>query len=405
MDAQNPWRADFPILAQKVKGKSLAYLDNAATTQKPRAVIERVSDFLGKENANIHRGVYYLSMNATDAYDRARAKVATFLGAASAKEIVFVRGATEGIYLVAASFAAGRVGEGDEILVTVMEHHANFVPWQRLCEEKGAKLVVAPIFDSGEVDLEAFEALLGERTKMAAFVHVSNALGTVTPVAKMVAMARARGAATLVDGAQAVAHGPVNVRELGCDFYVFSGHKVFGPYGVGALYGRGELLEAMPPYQCGGDMIERVSVEGTTFRGAPERFEAGTPNISGAIGLAAALEYLEGCGWEAIAEREEALLKYASAKIAEVPGVRLVGTAAKKAGVVSFVMEGVHPHDVGTILDVEGVCVRAGHHCTMPLMTRLGLAGTARASLAFYNVYEDVDRLVEGLNKVRKMFG
>lgn len=420
-DEQNPWRRDFPILENSIKGKPLVYLDNAATTQKPQAVLDRVSGFLARENANIHRGVYYLSMSATDAYDRARETVAKFINARSAREIVFVRGTTEGVNLVAGSLSRcaagcgagiGGLGEGDEILVTIMEHHANFVPWQRLAEEKGAVLKVAPITDRGEIDLDEFEKLIGERTRFVAFTHVSNALGTVNPVAAMTKMARDRGIPVLIDGAQAVPHVAVDVRDIGCDFYAFSGHKLFGPDGIGVLYGREELLNALPPYQVGGDMIESVSVERTTFRNAPERFEAGTPNISGAIGLAAAIDYLGqrdstggfSSNWKEIQAHESMLMEYATKKVGAIPGVRLVGTAREKVGVISFVLDEAHPHDVGTVLDVEGVCVRAGHHCAMPLMKRLGVAGTARASFSFYNTRADVDRLVAALRKVKALF-
>jgi cysteine desulfurase/selenocysteine lyase len=398
-------RRDFPILGESVQGKALVYLDNAATTQKPQCVIDRVSRFYEAENANIHRGVHYLSMNATDAYDRARERVGTAVGAAEAREIIFVRGATEAINLVARSFGGGCVGEGDEILVTEMEHHANIVPWQMLAEEKGARVVAAPVSDEGEILLEEFEGMLSERVKVAAFTHVSNALGTVNPVVEMTRMAKARGIRVLVDGAQAVPHMPVDVGQMGCDFYVFSGHKVFGPDGIGVLWGREELLEAMAPYQGGGDMIERVSFEGTTFRGIPERFEAGTPNISGAIGLGEAFNYLDKLGWEEMRAHEEGLLAMATERLGEIPGLRLVGTAREKVGVLSFLMDGVHPHDIGTILDTEGVAIRAGHHCAQPLMARFGVSGTARASFAFYNTEEEVEALVAGVEKVRGVFG
>lgn len=400
----NKARADFPILDIEVQGKRLTYLDNAATTQKPRAVIDRLSRFFAAENANIHRGVHYLSMQATDHYDRARERVAATLGAGDPREVIFVRGATEAINLVAYSFGGAQVGEGDEILITAMEHHANIVPWQMLAERSGARLVVAPVSEEGEVVMEEFEALLSERTKIAAFTQVSNALGTVNPVVQMTRLAKACGAAVLIDGAQALPHLSVDVAEIGCDFYVFSGHKVFGPDGIGALWGRAELLEAMPPYQGGGDMIERVSFEGTTYRGIPERFEAGTPNISGAIGLGAACDYIKGLGHAAIRDYEAALLERATRRLEAIPGLRIVGTAAEKVGVLSFVMDGVHPHDIGTILDTEGVAIRAGHHCAQPLMARLGLSGTARASLAFYNTDLDIDALVAGIEKARALF-
>ncbi|MFV1995858.1 MAG: SufS family cysteine desulfurase [Verrucomicrobiales bacterium] len=401
---ENPWRDDFPIFSEKIEGKDLVYLDNAATTQKPRAVVERAASFLSRENANIHRGVYYLSLQATDEYDRARQKVAAFLGARAAREIIFVRGTTEAINLVARSYGGGALGPGDEILVTEMEHHANIVPWQMVAREHGAKVVAAPINDAGEVILEEFEKLLSERTRMAAFAHVSNALGTVNPVREMTAMAKARGVTVLIDGAQAVPHLRVDVEEIGCDFYAFSGHKLFAPYGIGVLYGRAQLLERMPPYQGGGDMIEEVQIEASTYRGIPERFEAGTPNISGAIGLGTAIDYLEAAGWEKIRAHEEDLLGYATAALGEVKGLRVIGTAAEKVGVISFVMEGAHPHDVGTILDSSGVAIRAGHHCAQPLMRRFGIPATARASLAFYNTRGDVDCLVEALGEVNRLF-
>ncbi len=402
-------RSDFPILGREVNGKPLVYLDNAATTQKPQVVIDRVSDFYARENANIHRGVHYLSMHATDAYDRARARVARFLNAENPSEIVFVRGATEAINLVASSFAAPGLVDGDEILVTVMEHHANIVPWQLAGAGKGVRLVAVPMSDAGELDLGAFEAMLSRRTKLVAVTHVSNVLGTVNPVAEMTRMARERGIPVLVDGAQAVAHQPVDVREIGCDFYVFSGHKLFGPDGIGVLYGREELLAAMRPYQGGGDMIEQVSFERTTFRGPPERFEAGTPNISGAIGLAAAIDYLEGLGWDFVQERDRVLFDHGRRALAGVPGLRICGGADDPGGgkmsVLSFTMDSAHPHDVGTILDAAGIAVRAGHHCAQPVMERLGVPATVRASFAFYNTTEEIDRLVEGLGEVNRLFG
>ena len=397
-------RAEFPILAEEVNGKPLVYFDNAATTQKPRAVIEKLSEFLAHENANIHRGVHYLSMQASDAYDHARETVAKFINAEHSDEIVFVRGTTEAINLVARCYGAPNIGAGDEILVSVMEHHANIVPWQMIAEERGAKLVVAPMTDSGELILEELEKRLTDRTKIVALIHVSNVLGTVNPVRQLVAMAHDRGIPVLLDGAQAVPHIPVDVREIGCDFYAFSAHKLFAPDGIGVLYGRRKLLRAMPPFHGGGDMIEQVSFEKTTFRAPPERFEAGTPNISGAIGLAAAIEFLDSLGWAKIHARESELLDYATRALGEIPGVRITGTAPDKVGVLSFVLEGVHPHDIGTILDASGIAVRAGHHCAQPLVDRLGVAGTTRASFAFYNTTAEIDQLADALRRVKKMF-
>ena len=400
----NP-RSDFPILQREINGKPLVYFDNAATTQKPQCVIDRISAFWSHENANIHRGVHYLSMHATDAYDRAREKVAGFIQAESASEIIFVRGTTEAINLVAWSFAAPLLEPGDEILVTVMEHHANIVPWQLVAKEKGARLTVVPMSDAGEIDLGAFENLLTSKTKIAALIHVSNVLGTVNPVKEMVQLAHAQGIPVLIDGAQAVPHIPIDVRDIGCDFYAFSSHKLFGPDGVGVLYGRREILAKMPPYHGGGDMIEQVSFSGTTFRTPPERFEAGTPNISGAIGLSSAIEYLEALGWEGIHEQEKRLLDYGANALGEIPGLKIHGNSENKVGVLSFTMESAHPHDVGTILDVAGIAVRAGHHCAQPLMERLGVAGTTRASFAFYNTTEEIDLLVNGLHEVNRLFG
>ncbi|HEY0787615.1 MAG TPA: cysteine desulfurase, partial [Thermoanaerobaculia bacterium] len=397
-------RRAFPILGSKVHGKPLAYLDTAATPQKPQAVIDRISRFYAAENSNVHRGVHHLSEVATEAYESARETVRGFLGAAETAEIVFTRGTTEGINLVARSFAAPRLREGDEILITAMEHHSNIVPWQLVCGEKGARLRVAPINEKGEVLLDEFEAAITERTRLVAIVHVSNALGTINPVERMIEMAHRRGVPVLVDGAQAVPHLAVNVRELGADFYVFSGHKVFGPTGIGALYGKRELLDPMPPYQGGGDMILSVSFEKTSYNDLPYRFEAGTPDIAGAVGLAAALDYVSELGLDRIAAWEEELLAYGTKRLLSVPGLRLVGTAAHKASVLSFVLEGVHPHDIGTILDQEGVAVRTGHHCAQPVMKFFGVPATARASLAFYNNREDIDALVAGLGKVIEVF-
>jgi len=398
-------RKDFPILHQEVHGKPLVYLDNAATTQKPQAVIDTLDAYYARDNANVHRGVHLLSERATEAYEAARVRIQRFLKAAHTREIIFVRGTTEGINLVAQTYGRRAVGPGDEIVITALEHHSNIVPWQILCEEKGAVLRVVPIDDAGEVDLRAYEALLGKRTRLVAFAHVSNALGTVLPVARMVALAHGHGVPVLVDGAQAVAHARVDVRQLDCDFYALSGHKALGPTGIGVLYGKTALLERMPPFQGGGDMIKAVSFEKTTYNDLPYKFEAGTPHIAGAIGLGAAVEYLEAVGLDRIAAHERELLAYATAALSSVPGLRLVGTAREKTGVLSFVIDGVHAHDVGTILDREGVAVRTGHHCAMPVMTRFNLAATARASLALYNTQGEIDALVSALAKVREIFG
>ncbi len=398
-------RRDFPLLRQRVHGKPLVYLDNAATTQKPQAVLDTLMRYYVEENANVHRGVHSLSGRATDSYEAARDTARRFLNAADAKEIVFVRGATEGINLVAQTYGRTHVGAGDEIVISEMEHHSNIVPWQILCEEKGARLRVIPITDAGELRLDEYERLLSDRTKIVAIVHVSNVLGTINPVGEIVRRARAHGSAVVIDGAQAVAHMPVDVQALDCDFYVFSGHKIFGPTGIGVLYGRKALLESMPVYQVGGGMIGRVTFERTTFAELPYKFEAGTPNIAGAIGLATALDYLTATGIERVASYEHALIAYATEALLEVPGLRLTGTAPAKASVLSFVFSDVHPHDVGTILDREGVAVRAGHHCCQPLMARLGVPATARASLAVYNTREDVDALVGALRIVQEVFG
>jgi len=397
-------RADFPILKQKVHGRPLVYLDNAATTQKPQAVLDALQRFYTTECANVHRGVHLLSERATHDYEEARAKVQRFLNAAETREIVFVRGATEGINLVASSYGRQHVGPGDEVLITAMEHHSNIVPWQILCQERGARLRVAPINDRGELVLEEFESLLGPKTRLVAVAHVSNALGTINPVRQIIDSAHRRGVPVLVDGAQAVAHLPVDVRELDCDFYVFSGHKVFGPTGIGVLYGKAQLLEDMPPYQGGGDMIRSVTFEKTIYNDLPYRFEAGTPNIAGVIGLGAALDYLGGLGLEAVEAHEHEVLAYGTEGLATVPGLRLIGTAREKTGVLSFVLEGVHPHDLGTILDREGIAIRTGHHCAQPVMQRFGVPATARASLACYNTRAEIDLLVRGIHKVREVF-
>jgi len=397
-------REEFPILHQTVRGRPLVYLDNAATTQKPRAVIDALVAYYERDNANIHRGVHLLSQRATDAFEKARGKVARFLGAAETREIVFTRGTTEAINLVAQSFGRAHVGPGDEIVITALEHHSNIVPWQMLCEEKGARLRVAPIDDDGAVLADELVGLLGPRTKLLSIAHVSNALGSVLPVRELCAAARARGVPVLVDGAQAVAHAPVDVQALGCDFYAFSGHKLYGPTGVGALWARGALLDAMPPWQGGGDMIANVTFEKTTYNVVPHKFEAGTPDIAGVIGLGAAIDWFVRVGIDAIAAHEHALLAYATEALRGIPGVRLIGTAREKASVLSFVMEGVHPHDIGTVLDQEGVAIRTGHHCAQPVMERFGVPATARASLAAYNTRDDVDALVKAIHRVREFF-
>jgi cysteine desulfurase/selenocysteine lyase len=398
-------REDFPILHRRLNGKPLVYLDNAATTQKPRAVIDAVRRYYESDNANIHRGVHELSVRATEQFEGARTVVQRFLGAAEAREIIFTRGTTEAINLVAATYGRRHVGPGDEVIVSLMEHHSNIVPWQLLCEEKGAVLHVIPISDSGELLLEEFDRLLGPRTKLVSVVHVSNALGTVNPVGEIVRRAHRRGVPVLVDGAQAVPHLPVSVRELDCDFYAFSGHKVFGPTGIGVLYGKADLLRNMPPYQGGGDMITSVSFQGSSYKDIPHKFEAGTPHIAGAIGLAAAIEYVTGIGLNAIAAYEGELLEYATQALSGIRGVRLIGTAEHKASVLSFVLDCAHPHDVGTILNEEGLAIRTGHHCAQPVMERYGIPATARASLAFYNTRADIDALVAGVHKVIKRFG
>jgi cysteine desulfurase/selenocysteine lyase len=397
-------REEFPILARTVHGKPLVYLDNAATSQRPNAVVEAVSRFSRESNANVHRGVHRLSQEATDAYEAARETARAFLGAAEAREVVFCRGTTEAVNLVAQTFGRQNVRAGDEVLVSTMEHHSNIVPWQMLCEEKGARLVVAPIDDRGELLLEEFGRLLTPRTRLAAITHVSNSLGTVVPVKEVVRAAHARGVPVLLDGAQAVPHLRVDVSEIGCDFYAFSGHKVYGPTGIGVLYARAALLERMPPWQGGGDMIRHVTFEKTTYADPPQKFEAGTPNVAGAVGLAAAIRWVEGVGLEEIGRHERALLDRATEAVLAVPGVRVLGTAREKAAVLSFVMDGVHPHDVGTILDVEGVAIRTGHHCAHPVMERFGVPATARASFAAFNGSSDVDALVRGLRRVREMF-
>jgi cysteine desulfurase/selenocysteine lyase len=398
-------REDFPILTQQVRGHPLVYLDNAATTQKPRQVIDAVTRYYAQQNSNIHRGVHYLSERATAAYEAVRERARAFVGAQDAKEIVFLRGTTEAVNLVAESYGRARVQRGDEIVLTTLEHHSNIVPWQILCQRTGARLRVAPINDAGEVILDEYEKLLGPKTRIVAIAHVSNALGTINPVQKMVAMAHAAGAVVLVDGAQAAAHAGIDVQALDCDFYTVSGHKMFAPTGAGFLYGRRSLLEKMDPYQGGGDMIASVSFEKTTYNRLPYKFEAGTPNIAGVIGLGAAIEYLQGVGMDAIEAHELDLLGYATERIGALPGVQLVGTAAEKAAIVGFTLDAVHPHDIGTILDQEGVAVRAGHHCAQPVMERYGVAATVRASFAMYNTREEVDALEQAVLRVRDIFG
>jgi cysteine desulfurase/selenocysteine lyase len=398
-------RADFPVLSTKVRGKRLAFLDTAASAQRPSQVIEAVAAYERSSHANVHRGVYQLSQKATDAFEGARERVRRFLNAASEREVIFTRGTTEAINLVAQSWARGTLGPGDEILITWMEHHANIVPWQMVCQQTGATLKVAPIDRRGELRLDEFRALLSPRTRLVAFTAVSNALGTVLPAAEIIAAARAVGALVLVDAAQAVPHGRVDVRALDCDFLAFSGHKLYGPTGIGVLWGRESVLREMPPWQGGGDMILTVSFERTTYNALPYKFEAGTPNISGAIGLAAAIDYLEGLGIERVHAHEQALLGRATAALERIPGLTIVGQAARKAGVISFTLEGVHPHDLGTILDAEGVAVRAGHHCAMPVMDFFDVAATARASFGCYSDEADVEQLLGALRHAREVFG
>jgi cysteine desulfurase/selenocysteine lyase len=397
-------RHDFPILTQRIHGKPLVYLDNAATTQKPQSVIDAMVRSYAEDNANIHRGVHLLSERATQAYEEARIKVQKFLNAPNPREVLFVRGTTEAINLVAQTYGRANIGRGDEVLVTELEHHSNIVPWQMICEEKGARLTVLPITDEGELRMDLLEGLLTDRTKMVAVAHVSNSLGTVNPITTIVEKAHRRGIPVLVDGAQAVAHLPVDVQALGCDFYAMSGHKLFGPTGIGVLYGRLPLLHAMPPYQGGGDMISAVSFKKTTYNEVPNKFEAGTPNIAGSVGLGAAIDYVKKLDFSAVMAYESDLLAYGTKALTAVPGIRLVGTASNKSSVLSFVMDDVHPHDIGTILDQEGVAIRTGHHCTQPLMERLCLPATARASLALYNTKEEIDALVGALSKVREIF-
>ena len=397
-------RQDFPILSRTVQGKPLVYLDNAATTQKPQPVLDRLARYYAQENANIHRGVYFLSEEVTRAVNTARHKVQAFLNARVDHEIVFTRNSTESINLVAQSYGRQHLGPGDEILITHMEHHSNIVPWQLLCEQTKSRLRVAPIDDRGELRLDEFEKLLGSQTKFVSVVHLSNSLGTVNPVADIVRLAHARDIPVLIDGSQAVYHMPVDVQAMGCDFYVCTGHKLYGPTGIGVLYGREALLDAMPPYQGGGDMIRSVTFDRTTYADLPYKFEAGTPHIAGIIGLGAAVDYITGVGLGQIAAHEKDLLAYGTEALSEVPGLRLIGTAHRKASILSFVIEGAHPHDIGTIVDAEGVAIRTGHHCTQPVMDRFGVPATARASIAMYNTREEIDMLVRALTRVREMF-
>jgi cysteine desulfurase / selenocysteine lyase len=396
-------RRDFPALHQQVHGKPLVYLDNAATSQKPQAVIDALVAYYAQDNANVHRGVHLLSERATEAYEQARVRIQRHLNAASPREIIFVRQATEGINLVMASFGRTFVGAGDEIVISAIEHHANIVPWQMLCEERGASLKVIPIDDRGDLIMDAYARLLGPRTRLVAVTQVSNALGTVTPVMEIIGLAHRNGIPVLVDGAQAVPHQRVDVQELDCDFYVFSGHKAFGPTGIGVLYGKEKWLERMPPYQGGGDMIKAVTFEKTIYNDLPYKFEAGTPHIAGAVGLATALEYIAGLGLDRIAVWEHELLTYGTELLSAVPGVRLIGTARQKAAVLSFVLDDVHAHDLGTILDHEGVAVRAGHHCAMPVMQRFGVPATARASMAFYNTPAELETLARAVEQAREV--
>ncbi len=398
-------RKDFPILEQRVNGKPLVYLDSASTSQKPQAVIDALVRYYSADNSNVHRGVHTLSQRATEEYELARSKVRGLLNAADEREIVFVRGTTEGINLVAGSYGRANIGPGDEIIITAMEHHSNIVPWQILCQEKGAHLRVIPMSDSGELLMEEYEKLLSPRTKLVSVVHVSNSLGTANPIKRIVELAHRQGAPVLVDGAQSAPHMPIDVQDIGCDFFACSGHKLYGPTGIGVLYGRAELLEAMPPYQGGGDMIKSVTFEKTLYNELPYKFEAGTPHIAGVVGLGAAIDYVTALGLEQVAAYERELLAYGTDRLSGIGGVTLIGTAPEKGAILSFVMDGVHPHDVGTILDAEGVAIRTGHHCTQPVMERLGIPATARASLAFYNTKDEIDALVKGIDRVFEVFG
>ena len=397
-------RADFPVLDQMINGKPLVYLDNAATSQKPQSVIDSLVNYYSTENANVHRGVHTLSQRATDDYEEARAKIRRFINAEKDEEIIFVRGTTEGINLISQTFGRSCISEGDEIIISSMEHHSNIVPWQILCQEKGAKLRVVPVNDIGELLLDEYERLFTANTKLVSIVHQSNALGTINPAKEIVDIAHGHGVPVLLDGAQAIAHLGVDVRDLGCDFYAFSGHKLYGPTGIGVLYGKGSLLEEMPPYQAGGEMIRSVTFEETLYNTLPNKFEAGTPNIAGAIGLGAAIDYVGTIGMDEISVYESELLQYGTDRLSGIEGLKIIGTADKKGSVISFIMEGVHPHDIGTILDAEGIAIRTGHHCAQPLMDRFGVPATARASLAFYNTKEEIDVLVRGIDRVIEVF-
>ena len=400
----NSVRDDFPILKQQVNGNRLVYLDNGATSQKPQSVIDAIVEYYETTNSNVHRGVHTMSQQATDGYEGARSKVRKFLNASKDKEIIFTRNTTEGVNLVAHSYGRKNIGPGDDIIVSNMEHHSNIVPWQMLCEENGANLKVVPIDDSGELVMDEYQKLLSPRTKLVSITHVSNALGTILPAKQIVQMAHSYGSPVLLDGAQAVPHMPVDVQDLDCDFYVFSGHKLFGPTGIGILYGKENYLESMPPFLGGGDMIKSVTFEKTLYNDLPYKFEGGTPDISGAIGLGAAIDYVNSLGFDQITAHEDALLQYGTEALASIGGVHIVGTAARKAGILSFVMDMAHPHDIGTILDEQGIAIRTGHHCAQPVMQRFQIPATARASLAFYNTKEDIDALVKGIDRVIEVF-
>ena len=400
----NSIRNDFPILNQRVNGNPLVYLDNGATSQKPRAVIDAIVEYYTTTNSNVHRGVHTMSQQATDEYEGARSKVREFVNAGSDREIIFTRNTTEGVNLVAHSYGRHNVGPGDDVIVSNMEHHSNIVPWQMLCEEKGANLKVVPIYDSGELMMDEYQKMLSPRTKLVSITHVSNALGTILPARQIVDMAHSYGTPVLLDGAQAVPHMAVDMQDLDCDFYVFSGHKLFGPTGIGILYGKESYLESMPPFLGGGDMIKSVTFERTIYNDLPYKFEGGTPDISGAIGLGAAIDYVNGLGFDKITAHENELLRYGTEALESIAGVRIVGTAVHKAGILSFVMDSAHPHDIGTILDEQGIAIRTGHHCAQPVMHRFQIPATARASLAFYNTKEDIDALVKGIDRVIEVF-
>ena len=400
----NKVRGDFPILNQMVNGNPLVYLDNGATSQKPQSVIDAIVEYYTTTNSNVHRGVHTLSQQATDGYEGARAKIREFINAGDDKEIIFTRNTTEGINLVAHSYGRHNIGAGDDIIVSNMEHHSNIVPWQMLCEKTGANLLVVPIDDTGELVMEEYKKMLSSRTKLVSITHVSNALGTILPAKEIVKLAHAQGAPVLLDGAQAVPHMPVDMQELDCDFYVFSGHKLFGPTGIGILYGKAEYLETMPPFLGGGEMIKSVTFEKTIYADLPYKFEGGTPDIAGAVGLGAAIDYVNNLGFDQITAHEDELLRYGTDALSAISGVRIIGTAPHKAGILSFVMEKAHPHDIGTILDEQGIAVRTGHHCAQPVMQRFQIPATARASMAFYNTKEDIDALVKGIDRVLEVF-